>query len=159
MPQWKTVTATWCVTMGRASWVSPCPSLDWMWITIMTVKPEHVPLNLPSSTCIKFLSMSLEFFSLQITTSLEQVREFLSGTLLFVQQEHLCPQRSLWEEVQQCVDLLKDKGFITVTMDSLGQILQVTRLGKATYKGKVSTLPGSSLSLNLPLNHTWTTIE
>lgn len=80
--------------------------------------------------------MSLELFLLQITTSLEQVREFLMGTLLYVQQEHLCAQRSLWEEVQHCVDLLKDKGFITVTMDSLGQTLQVTRLGKATYKGK-----------------------
>lgn len=92
-----------------------------------------------SSPCIKLhlrLCVSLEFLLLQITTSLEQVREFLSGTLLYVQQGHLCAQRSLWEEVQQCVDLLKDKGFITVTMDSHGQTMQVTKLGKATYKGQ-----------------------
>lgn len=82
------------------------------------------------------LCVSLEFFCLQITTSQEQVREFLRGTLLYVQQRHLCAQRNLWEEVQQCVDLLKDKGFVTVTMDSHGQTLQVTKLGKATYKGK-----------------------
>lgn len=81
--------------------------------------------------------MSLEvFFFLQITTSLEQVREFLMGTLLYVQRGHLCGQRSLWEEVQQCVDLLKEKGFITITIDLHGQTMQVTKLGKATYKGK-----------------------
>lgn len=73
---------------------------------------------------------------LQVTTSLEQVREFLRGTLLYVQQGHLCAQKSLWEEVQHCVDLLKDKGLITVTVDSQGQTMQVTKLGKATYKGE-----------------------
>lgn len=75
-------------------------------------------------------------FLLQITTSLEQVREFLKGTLLYVQQGHLCAQKSIWEEVQQCVDLLQDKGLITVTIDSHGQTMQVTKLGKATYKGE-----------------------
>lgn len=74
--------------------------------------------------------------SLQITTSLDQMREFLSGTLLSVQQRTLCVERSLWEEAQQCVRLLKDKDLVTVTADSHGQTLQVTKLGKATYKGE-----------------------
>uniref|UniRef100_UPI0037E783D0 helicase POLQ-like isoform X2 n=1 Tax=Semicossyphus pulcher TaxID=241346 RepID=UPI0037E783D0 len=63
------------------------------------------------------------------------VRDFLCGTLLYVQQEQLCVERSLWEEVQQCVELLKEKNLITVAAD--GQTLQVTKLGKATYKGSV----------------------
>lgn len=72
---------------------------------------------------------------LQIATSLDQVREFLSGTLLYVQKRQLCAEKSLWEVVQQCVDLLKDKDLITVTTHSDGQTLHVTKLGKATYKG------------------------
>lgn len=73
---------------------------------------------------------------LQITTSLDQVREFLSGTLLYVQKRQLCAEKSLWEVVHQCVDLLQDKDLITVTAHSHGQTLQVTKLGKATYKGE-----------------------
>lgn len=64
------------------------------------------------------------------------MREFLCGTLLYVQQKQLCAEKSLWEVVRQCVDQLKEKNLITVTSDSHGQTLQVTKLGKATYKGK-----------------------
>nr|XP_020492625.1 helicase POLQ-like [Labrus bergylta] len=81
------------------------------------------------------LSLILSLIGLNITSSCEQVREFLCGTLLFVQQEQLCVRRSLWEEVQTCVDLLKEKNLISVSADA--QTLQVTRLGKATYKGSV----------------------
>uniref|UniRef100_A0A4W6DCC1 Helicase POLQ-like n=1 Tax=Lates calcarifer TaxID=8187 RepID=A0A4W6DCC1_LATCA len=63
------------------------------------------------------------------------LRDFLRGTLLFVQQQQLCAEQSLWEVVQQKVDLLKDKDLITVTPDA--QTLQVTKLGRATYKGSV----------------------
>lgn len=63
------------------------------------------------------------------------MRDFLSGTLLYVQQEQLCADRNLWEVVQQCVQLLKDKGLISVTELSQGPSLQVTKLGRATYKG------------------------
>lgn len=72
----------------------------------------------------------------QIATSLDQVKEFLCGTLLSVQQMQLCVEKSLWEVVQQCIDLLREKNLITVTSDSHSQSLQVTKLGKATYKGK-----------------------
>ncbi|KAM6975144.1 helicase POLQ-like isoform 1-T1 [Tautogolabrus adspersus] len=81
------------------------------------------------------LSLILSLIGLNITSSCEQVREFLCGTLLFVQQEQLCVRRSLWEEVQTCVDVLKEKNLISVSADA--QSLQVTRLGKATYKGSV----------------------
>lgn len=72
---------------------------------------------------------------LQIASSLLQIGEFMRGTLLSVQQGQLCVETSLQEAVRRCVDLLKDKGLITVAEDSHGQSLQVTKLGKATYKG------------------------
>ncbi|XP_068561463.1 helicase POLQ-like isoform X3 [Cebidichthys violaceus] len=68
-----------------------------------------------------------------ITSTVDQVRDFLCGTLLSVQQQHLCAETSLTEAVQQSVDLLKDKDLITVTAQSL----QVTKLGRATFKGSV----------------------
>ncbi|XP_070706677.1 helicase POLQ-like isoform X2 [Pempheris klunzingeri] len=80
------------------------------------------------------LSLILSLIGLNIASSVEQVKEFLSGTLLWVQREELCVQRSLWEEVQECVDVLKDKDLVTV---GAAHTLQVTRLGKATYKGSV----------------------
>uniref|UniRef100_A0A3Q3GBE9 Helicase POLQ-like n=1 Tax=Labrus bergylta TaxID=56723 RepID=A0A3Q3GBE9_9LABR len=76
------------------------------------------------------LSLILSLIGLNVN-----LQEFLCGTLLFVQQEQLCVRRSLWEEVQTCVDLLKEKNLISVSADA--QTLQVTRLGKATYKGSV----------------------
>ena len=82
---------------------------------------------------------------LQITTSLDQIREFLCGTLLYVQQAQLCVEQSLWEVVQRCVGLLKDKDLVTVAADC--HTLQVTKLGKATYKGKSLLLSGTATTL------------
>lgn len=62
------------------------------------------------------------------------MQEFLCWTLLHIQQEQLCVEKSLWEVVQQSVELLREKGFITSDPD--GGALQVTRLGAATYKGR-----------------------
>ncbi|KAF3701621.1 Helicase POLQ-like [Channa argus] len=81
------------------------------------------------------LSLILSLIGLNITTSLHQMKEFLSGTLLYVQQQQLCVEKSLWEVVQQSVELLREKDLITGTSD--GQTLQVTKLGTATYKGSV----------------------
>ncbi|XP_034721964.1 helicase POLQ-like, partial [Etheostoma cragini] len=75
---------------------------------------------------------------LQITPSLARLRDFLCGTLLSVQQDQLCAETSLTETVQRFVRLLEDKRLITVATDSKGgHTLQVTRLGRATYKGSV----------------------
>ncbi|XP_034457397.1 helicase POLQ-like [Hippoglossus hippoglossus] len=81
------------------------------------------------------LSLILSLIGLNITTSMEQVRDFLQGTLLYVQREQLCVERSLWDVVQQCVDVLQEKDLIAVMSHT--QTLQVTKLGKATYKGSV----------------------
>ncbi|XP_068191167.1 helicase POLQ-like [Antennarius striatus] len=99
------------------------------------------------------LLLILSLIGLNITTTLDQVKSFLSGTLLFVQQKQLCVEKSLWDVVQQCVDTLKDKHLITVESHSDGQTLQVTMLGRATYKGSVdltySNLLYSDLSKGL----------
>ncbi|MED6248302.1 hypothetical protein ATANTOWER_031191 [Ataeniobius toweri] len=84
------------------------------------------------------LSLILSLIGLNITSSLQQMEEFLRGTLLFVQQQQLCVDRSLWDTMQRCVDMLKEKDLITITgTDSLSPTLQITRLGRATYKGSV----------------------
>lgn len=83
------------------------------------------------------LSLTLSLIGLKIAQSVAQMQDFLCGTLLYVQQQQLCVQKSLTEVVQQCVDLLKDKRLITATADAHGESLQVTKLGKATYKGSV----------------------
>lgn len=77
------------------------------------------------------------FVSLQITNSLEQVMDFMDGTLLSVQKKQVCLERSLWEVTQECVELLKEKGLVTVSTEPQDRTLQVTKLGRATYKGEL----------------------
>lgn len=74
-------------------------------------------------------------FRLQITTSFEQLKDFLSGTLLSVQEEHVCVKKPLWDVALECVEELKERGLVTVKQDSQDVTLRVTRLGKATFKG------------------------
>ncbi|KAM7368580.1 hypothetical protein PAMP_012906 [Pampus punctatissimus] len=93
------------------------------------------------------LSLVLSLIGLNITHSMDQVRDFLSWTLLYVQQKQLCVEKSLWKVVQQCVDLLKQKDLITV--DAHGESLQVTKLGKATYKGSVDLTHSDELYTDL----------
>ncbi|XP_037340893.1 helicase POLQ-like isoform X1 [Pungitius pungitius] len=81
------------------------------------------------------LSLILSLIGLNISSSVGCVMDFLCVTLLCVQQEALCAETSLKEEVQRCVDLLKDKDLVTETAQ--GQTLQVTKLGRATFKGSV----------------------
>uniref|UniRef100_H3C2B0 Helicase, POLQ like n=1 Tax=Tetraodon nigroviridis TaxID=99883 RepID=H3C2B0_TETNG len=118
-------------------------------ILVLQDKDTHMARSLvcaPTENCYSnlmrddgkgLLSLLLSLIGLKITTSMDQVRAFLSGTLLYVQQEQLCADRSLWEAVQRCVQLLEDRGLITGTERSQGHPLQVTKLGRATYKGSV----------------------
>uniref|UniRef100_A0A3Q2DDU0 Helicase POLQ-like n=1 Tax=Cyprinodon variegatus TaxID=28743 RepID=A0A3Q2DDU0_CYPVA len=61
-----------------------------------------------------------------------QLDAFLRRTLLFVQQQQLCADRSLQDVVRQSVHILKEKELIAVT--GTDSALQVTRLGRAAYK-------------------------
>ncbi|KAM9306729.1 helicase POLQ-like [Pholidichthys leucotaenia] len=120
-------------------------------IVILQDKDKHMAKTLvcaPMENCYSqlmndegkgLLSLILSLIGLNVTSCVEQLQDFLRGTLLFVQQQQLCVQRSLWEEVERCVGILKEEHLITVATaaDSLTQTLQVTKLGKATYKGSV----------------------
>ncbi|XP_021458486.2 helicase POLQ-like [Oncorhynchus mykiss] len=103
-------------------------------------------LSAPMEICISnlmhsdgkgVLSLILSVIGLNITNSLEQIRDFMSGTLLSVQEKQVCLERSLWEVTQECVELLKEKGLVTVSTEPQDGSLQVTKLGRATYKGSV----------------------
>ncbi|KAL6469757.1 hypothetical protein MHYP_G00208760 [Metynnis hypsauchen] len=84
------------------------------------------------------LSLILSLIGLNITRTVEQVTDFMSGTLLSVQETQACQQKSLKELTVDSIEILKQKGLI----EALSTVndepsLQVTRLGKATYKGSV----------------------
>lgn len=83
------------------------------------------------------LSLILSLIGLNITMSLEQLKGFLSGTLLSVQERQLCVKKTLWDFALECVEVLKEKGLITIKHEAQDVTLHVTRLGKATYKGSV----------------------
>ncbi|XP_072310249.1 helicase POLQ-like isoform X2 [Eucyclogobius newberryi] len=83
------------------------------------------------------LSLILSLIGLNITTSFVQLKDFLSGTLLSVQETQLCVKKSLWDSALECVEVLKEKGLVTVEGAAQDVTLKVTRLGKATYKGSV----------------------
>ncbi len=72
----------------------------------------------------------------QKTTTVEQVRDFMKGTLLSVQEAQVSPERSLWDLTVESIETLKQKSLIEVSADVNNQpILQITRLGRATFKG------------------------
>lgn len=71
---------------------------------------------------------------LQVAASLQQLQDFLQGTLLCVQQRRLCTDGGLQDAVLRCIHTLCSKDLITAA-DPHAATLQVTRLGRAAYKG------------------------
>ncbi|XP_035632293.1 helicase POLQ-like isoform X1 [Oncorhynchus keta] len=104
---------------------------------LVSAPMEICKSNLMHSDGKGVLSLILSVIGLNITNSLEQIRDFMSGTLLSVQEKQVCLERSLWEVTQECVELLKEKGLVTVSTEPQDGSLQVTKLGRATYKGSV----------------------
>lgn len=63
----------------------------------------------------------------------------MKGTLLSVQEDQVSPERSLWHLTVESIETLKQKSLIEVSADVNNQtILQITRLGRATFKGNLS---------------------
>ncbi|XP_048022289.1 helicase POLQ-like [Megalobrama amblycephala] len=84
------------------------------------------------------LSLVLSLIGLKITTTVEQVRDFMKGTLLSVQEAQVSPERSLWDLTVESIETLKKKSLIEASADVHNEtILQITRLGRATFKGSV----------------------
>ncbi|XP_061553995.1 helicase POLQ-like [Phycodurus eques] len=77
------------------------------------------------------LGLILSLVGLKVASRVEHLEEFVRGTLLFVQRERACVR--LEDVLQRSVDLLKVKGLLHVQ----GRALQVTLLGRATFKGCV----------------------
>ncbi|XP_069023304.1 helicase POLQ-like isoform X1 [Embiotoca jacksoni] len=105
--------------------------------TLVSAPMENCYSNLLLDDGKGLLSLILSLIGLNMTSSLDQVQDFLRGTLLSVQQQQLCVRRSLQEAVHQSVELLKEKQLVTAADDCRGPTLRVTQLGRATYKGSV----------------------
>ncbi|KAI4893187.1 hypothetical protein NFI96_018502, partial [Prochilodus magdalenae] len=84
------------------------------------------------------LSLILSLIGLNITQTVEQVIDFMSGTLLSVQEAQTCQQKSLKELTAESIEILKQKGLIEAVSATANEPgVRVTRLGRATYKGSV----------------------
>ncbi|KAI5096494.1 helicase POLQ-like [Silurus meridionalis] len=97
---------------------------------------ENCYSNLLQDGSCSLQSLILSLIGLNITSTVEQVLEFISRTLLSVQETRLCQQKSLRELVVESVDILKEKGLIGISPHEQS-LLNVTKLGRATYKGSV----------------------
>uniref|UniRef100_A0A673JNT6 Helicase POLQ-like n=1 Tax=Sinocyclocheilus rhinocerous TaxID=307959 RepID=A0A673JNT6_9TELE len=116
-------------------------------ILILQDKDINMLLSAPMEKCYSnllhdggrgLLSLVLSLIGLKITTTVEQVRDFMKGTLLSVQEAQVSPERSLWDLTVESIETLKQKSLIEVSADVNNQtILQITRLGRATFKGSV----------------------
>ncbi|KAK0141350.1 Helicase POLQ-like [Merluccius polli] len=113
---------------------------------IMAKKLVSAPMetcysNLTHNDGKGILSLILSIIGLNastfITTTLEQVKDFMSGTLLCVQEDQLCVERKLWDMVQESLAFLKEKDLITISQCAQRETLEITKLGKATYKSSV----------------------
>ncbi|GAA6101686.1 helicase POLQ-like isoform X1, partial [Tachysurus ichikawai] len=82
------------------------------------------------------LSLILSLIGLEITCTVEQVLEFMSRTLLSIQETRLCLQKSLRKLTVESIEILNQKGLITMASHEQS-VLRVTKLGRATYKGSV----------------------
>ncbi|TRY60899.1 hypothetical protein DNTS_035160, partial [Danionella cerebrum] len=84
------------------------------------------------------LSLVLSLIGLKISTTVEQVRDFLNGTLLSVQEAQVTPEKSLWDLAVESIETLKQKSLVVESSDSNSEtLLHITRLGRATFKGSV----------------------
>ncbi|KAB5549000.1 hypothetical protein PHYPO_G00062180 [Pangasianodon hypophthalmus] len=97
---------------------------------------ENCYSNLLHDGSCGLLSLILSLIGLDITCTAEQVLEFMSRTLLSVQETRLCQQKSLRELVVESIEILKQKGLINTSAHEQS-VLHVTKLGRATYKGSV----------------------
>ncbi|KAJ8260914.1 hypothetical protein COCON_G00166370 [Conger conger] len=84
-------------------------------------------------------SLILSLIGLSITTTTEEVGEFMSATLLGVQEARTALEKSLWDITQDSVRFLIQKGLVAAVSPDLrnGTALTITKLGRATYKGSI----------------------
>ncbi|KAG9342589.1 hypothetical protein JZ751_016021 [Albula glossodonta] len=78
-------------------------------------------------------SLVLSLIGLSITTTMKDIQEFMSFTLLGVQESQICLEKRLCDITQESVQFLVEKGLVSAS----GSRLAITKLGRATYKGSI----------------------
>lgn len=87
-------------------------------------------------------SLLLSLVGLKIATNLEEIYQFMCGTLFSIQKQFLCKEKSLRDVTVEELQWLKQTGLLkeraNCDNEQNGQHnLEITQLGRATYKGSV----------------------
>ncbi|NXF09897.1 HELQ Helicase, partial [Smithornis capensis] len=122
-------------------------------ILIVQEKDKHLVqdlFNSPLENCYSNLlleltkgmqSLLLSLVGLKIANTLEEVNDFMCGTLLGVQQQLLPKEKSLSEIIKDGLENLIEKGLLKRRISEKDHhskcTLTITPLGKATYKGSI----------------------
>ncbi|XP_074010861.1 helicase POLQ-like isoform X3 [Numenius arquata] len=122
-------------------------------ILIVQEKDKHLVqslVNSPLENCYSNLllelnkgmqSLLLSLVGLKIAVTHEEVNNFICSTLLGVQQQLLCKEKSLSEIIKDGLENLIEKGLLKGRISEKEHnskcILKITPLGKATYKGSI----------------------
>ncbi|NXS11938.1 HELQ Helicase, partial [Neodrepanis coruscans] len=122
-------------------------------ILIVQEKDKHLVqdlVNNPLENCYSNLlleltkgmqSLLLSLVGLKIAVTLEEVNDFMCGTLLGVQQQLLPKEKSLSEVIKDGLEDLIEKGLLKGRVSEKNHhskcTLSITPLGKATYKGSI----------------------
>uniref|UniRef100_A0A671QSI2 Helicase POLQ-like n=1 Tax=Sinocyclocheilus anshuiensis TaxID=1608454 RepID=A0A671QSI2_9TELE len=109
--------------------------IDAMGESILILQDKDI--NMVKNCCLhQWRSVTVTFYMMEGGAS--SVSDFMKGTLLSVQEAQVSPERSLWDLTVESIDTLKQKSLIEVSADVNNQsILQITRLGRATFKGSI----------------------
>lgn len=102
---------------------------------------ENCYSNLLNDSSKGVQSLCLSLIGLKIAKTPEELYNFMCSTLFNVQQELLSPEKSLWDITRESLNCLTKKGLIMNKTDhdtdGPQQVLEVSKLGLATYKGGV----------------------
>ncbi|NWR55664.1 HELQ Helicase, partial [Bucorvus abyssinicus] len=122
-------------------------------ILIVQEKDKHLVqdlVNSPLENCYSNLlleltkgmqALLLSLVGLKIAVTREEVDNFMCGTLLGVQQQLLCEEKSLSEIIKDGLENLVEKGLLKGRISEKDHnskcTLTITPLGRATYKGSI----------------------
>lgn len=73
-------------------------------------------------------------FLFQICTTVENLKEFMQNTLLFVQSDS--QSVDIYEQLETSLQSLQQLEHVTVSNTTQDRTIEVTPLGQATFKGK-----------------------
>ena len=73
-------------------------------------------------------------FLFQICTTVENLKEFMQNTLLFVQSDS--QSVDIFEQLETSLQSLQQLEHVTVSNTTQDRTIEVTPLGQATFKGK-----------------------